>query len=86
MWLVAKLKSIYNRLGDTHSSLLGPCVSYEDNQVIRIGLQCPYSQTFLFFFNVVKTLINFFLAYLVLSQNKRVCLLMVIMLSLGPML
>jgi hypothetical protein len=57
---VAKLKSIYNRLGDKHSSLLVLCVSYEENEVLRIGLQCPYSQTFIFFFNLVKTLKTFF--------------------------
>jgi hypothetical protein len=48
IWLVAKLKSIYNRLGDKHSSLLGPCVSYEENKVLKIWLQCMYSQPFIF--------------------------------------
>jgi hypothetical protein len=39
--------------GEKHSSLLDPFVSYKEKKVLRIHLQVPYSQHFIFFVTCV---------------------------------
>jgi hypothetical protein len=63
---------------DKHSSLLGPFVSYEENEVLWIWLQVSYSQHFIFLVTYHWTQQAIVLHYTRLkwlARDKRSCLL-----------